>query len=234
MSVMKSVWKLLASVTLLAAAGATQAVGALPANIETSATDAAAAPGSFAYPTFTMFFADTAPPISTAPYLLTTLNFDLSYDGAALTFNPERSSLSYNGVTVGGISGGGINGALGQLAVDSATVCASGGCSSSALGMFTIAWYSISGSATLNTPLVLTAAFEVLPGATSAAVSLVGTGGFNLNQGTASNGASLILDTIVPVTATVSAVPEPEGWLMMLAGIALIATLGRRRLAART
>jgi len=211
MSLMKSVRMLVASVTLLAAHGAAQA-----AIIESTSTDASAAPGSFAYPTFTLFFAEF--PAFTAPYDLVALDFDINYDAAQLTFNPHLSSITYNGNPIVGI-----NAALGQLASDSGSVCAGNVCSIAAPGRFTVAWSTLS-NAGLNTPVVLTAAFQVLPGATGDIIQLVGTSGRD---------GQLLLDSF-DQGAVVTAVPEPEGWLMMLAGVGLIATLGRRRLAARS
>jgi len=211
MSLMKSVRMLVASVTLLAATGAAQAVF-----IESSSTDATAAPGSFAYPTFTLFFADA--PAFTEPYDLVALDFAINYDAAQLMFNSNLSSITYNGNTIVGI-----NTALGQLASDSGSVCAGNACSSESAGQFIVAW-TTSGVAGLNTPWVVTAAFQVLPGATSDIIGLVGA---SARQG------QLDLDTLSQ-SAMVTAVPEPEGWLMMLAGVGLIATLGRRRLAARS
>ncbi len=211
MSLMKSVRMLVASLTLLAAAGSAHAFV-----IESSSTDASAPPGSFAYPTFTLFFAQA--PAFTAPYDLIALNFDLNYDAAQLTFNPNLSSITYNGNTIVGI-----NAVLGQLASDSGTECGGNPCSSEAAGQFSVAWNTLS-FARLNTPVVMTAAFQVLPGATSDIIELVGT---------SARDGQLDLDTFSQ-GATVTAVPEPEGWLMMLAGVGLIATLGRRRLAGRS
>ena len=210
MSLMKSVRMLVASVTLLAATGAAQA-----AVIESSSTDATAVPGSFAYPTFTLFFADTP---FTAPYNLIALDFAINYDAAQLAFNSNLSSITYNGNTIVGI-----NTALGQLAGDSGLVCAGNACSSDSAGQFSVAWNTL-GVAQLNTPVVLTAAFQVLPGATSDIIELLGT---------SARDGQLGLDSFSQ-GATVSAVPEPEGWLMMLAGVGLIATLSRRRLVARS
>ncbi len=61
------------------------------------------------------------------------------------------------------------------------------------------------------------------------AVDLAGTSGPN-----AISFASYTLDTFSSsALVTVSAVPEPEAWLMLLAGLGMFATLGRRRHAAR-
>ena len=83
-----------------------------------------------------------------------------------------------------------------------------------------------SSSVVLSGPVLLKATFLTSTIGQSA-VELAGTSGPNTPP----------FDTLDTFSSsalvTVSAVPEPEAWLMLLAGLGMIATLGRRRHAAR-
>ncbi len=83
---------------------------------------------------------------------------------------------------------------------------------------------SRSGSADSQAPLVASSLSESLPSTTGDASGVGGGGaGGGLNTG----GGGLI-----PTTPEVPAVPEPETWAMLLAGLGLVALAGRRKLVA--
>jgi hypothetical protein len=216
----KQIRGLVISLVMYGAAGLASA-----ASIDSSGAGASALRGAPASPTFTVNFGTAS-----SPYDLVALNFDLTYDSAVLTFNPDASTITYNGASTVGI-----NTVLNQLAPDSGSVCAGNSCSSSVPGIFTVGWFTL-GSVALNAPVTLTAAFIVSPGAaigSSSTVSLTGTSGANVPVSTDFPFGVRDDNYLASAAITVTAVPEPEGWLMLLAGLGLIATLGRRRLSAR-
>jgi hypothetical protein len=220
MLLVKQICGLVISLAMYGVAGVVSA-----ATIDASGTGASALRGAPASPTFTVNFGTPS-----SPYDLVALNFDLAYDSAVLTFNPDASTITYNGA-----SRVGINTVLKQLAPDSGTVCAGNSCSSSVPGTFTVGWFTL-GSVALNAPVTLTAAFIVSPGAavgSSSTVTLTGTSGANVPVSTDFPFGVRDDNYLASAAITVTAVPEPEGWLMLLAGLGLIATLGRRRLSAR-
>lgn len=170
-------------------------------------------------PTFNIGFA--------SGYDLIGLDFTLSYSNA-LSFSKLEFTLPSNVggpvsflVTSGDLSGipPSFNGNVGDFGYGVSVTAPDA--ASSAL---TFSGFPLS-SVTLSGPVLLKATFLT---------STIGQSAILLAGSSSSNFAPLDPDTFSSsALVTVSAVPEPEAWLMLLGGLGMIAALGRRRQAAR-
>ncbi|MBL8386422.1 MAG: hypothetical protein JNM90_25280 [Burkholderiales bacterium] len=163
-------------------------------------------------------------------YELLTLDFSLTYDVPALTFNVGASKLAYNGSEYGLIAG------LDQLVADSAgdfSYSTSTTPGDPGKSVYSVVGGYVTGSLVLAGPVLLKAAFDILPGAPVGAAYSVELAG--LSSAVDPNPPLFVRSDSFGAGAsvTVAAIPEPGGWMMLLAGLGLVATLGRRRLAAR-
>lgn len=190
----------------LCGAGAHAAMGAPPT---VSATDASAAPGAIATPTLTFDFGAVNYPFST-------LSFEMGYVTSQLTFLPDQSTVTV-GATSGSYnsflaaldlaSGGGLivnDGAPGFYGVTAATLPETS--------------FAVTGQVTISAAFRLAAPF-------SSPQQIQYSG---LISGP-SDGLGGNIETPFGGTITISAVPEPEIWLMWLAGVGLLATRAARR-----
>jgi hypothetical protein len=182
--------------------------------------NASAIVGSTVQPTFNIGFA--------SGYDLIGLDFTLTYSNA-LSFSKLELTLPSTAGAVGVVVNSGdltgippvFSGSAGDFSYSgSLTVPISG---SSEL---TFSGFPSSSSVVLSGPVLLKATFLTSTIGQSA-VALAGTSAPNTPP----------FDTLDTFSSsalvTVSAVPEPEAWLMLLAGLGMLATLGRRRSVAR-
>lgn len=137
-------------------------------------------------------------------------SFDLSfsYKASALTFKPLLSTVSFNG-TPGPLSSLPGSYALGPVSVvgDVATV---------SFGSLDIT------SPTVLSPLLLTAVFEINPAAPAGPYAISFAGTASTDPVYEERGFSGL--------ATVTAVPEPEVWMLLLGGLGLLAWKKRSRI----
>ncbi len=191
----------------LCGAGAHAAMGAAPT---VSATDASAAPGAITTPTLTFDFGAVNYPFST-------LSFEMGYLTSQLTFLPGQST-----VTVGATSGS-YNSFLAALQLASAG------------GSFFVndgdpGFYGVTAAMLPDTsmavtgPVTISAAFRLAtPFSSPQQIQYSG-----LISGPP-DGSGGNIETPFGGTITISAVPEPEIWLMWLAGVGLLATRAARQ-----
>ena len=171
--------------------------------------------GDPAKPAFSVQFTD---------YDLVSVGFSLTYDPSVLQFNPSQSSVTYNGVTrmlpeffldlgaLASLSGGGFwfdgeDVGPGELIFN--------------------AGFIDPGSRVLNGTLTVHTAFNLLPifdGSPAQLPKIESLLFVNRDGG---------YDELVQVdnlpTLSISAVPEPETWLMLLAGMGLLGAVAKRR-----
>jgi hypothetical protein len=182
------------------------------------ATNGSAVPGGTAFTSFTIGFAGT--------YEFISLDMTMSYDPARLTFNPLLSSVTVSGSVVP------LPAFLTQLAQMQSTPESDftfyGG-QSSAGNLFFGAGYTVDGSLSLTGNIVVTTAFDLASSFTVGTQSLVRIEQLEFTD------VNLVFSPLasaeLPVTMTVTAVPEPESWLMLLAGMGLLGAVARRRVA---
>lgn len=160
-------------------------------------------PGSVVHPTITL-------PID--GFNFDSLQFDLSYDLSALSFLPAQTTVLYNGVS---------RNLTALPNYGAVTLAVSGNQLTQRFASLDFQGEAISG------PMVLTTAFQILAAAPGAAHSV-------LVEGTVSSGPTLDLEEPAFAGAMlVSAVPEPEIWLLWISGLALVAARGKRTAARR-
>lgn len=183
-------------------------------------TNGTAAPGGLAFTSFTLAF--------TGPYEFIGLAMTMSYDPAQLTFNPLQSSVSVFGSAMT------LPAFLAQL---DALKHAPGsdfdyyGGQSAPGELFFGAGFTLLGSAPLEGDIVVTTAFNVAPSVLFGSQTLVKIE--QLDVADVGAGIVSLASSALPVTMTVTAVPEPESWLMMLAGVGLLGAVAHRRRTAR-
>ena len=97
--------------------------------------------------------------------------------------------------------------------------------------LFFGAGFTLLGSAPLEGDIVVTTAFNVAPSVLFGSQTLVKIE--QLDVADVGAGIVSLASSALPVTMTVTAVPEPESWLMMLAGVGLLGAVAHRRRTAR-
>jgi PEP-CTERM motif len=180
-------------------------------------TDGTAAPGGTAFTSFSIAFAGT--------YDFISVDMAMSYDPARLTFNPFLSSVSMSGTTVA------LPVFLTQLAQMEEAASPSDftfyAGQKTPGNLFFGAGYTVEGSLPLTGSIVVTTAFDLSPSFEVGTQSLVHIGrleftDFNL-------AFTSLASEQMPVSMAVTAVPEPESWLMLLAGMGLLGAMAKRR-----
>lgn len=181
-------------------------------------TNGTAVPGGTAFTSFTIAFTGT--------YDFISLDMAMSYDPEHLTFNPLLSSVSMSGTPVS------LPVFLTQLAQMQA---APGSDFTFYAGqnkpgdLFFGAGYAVEGSRPLTGNIVVTTAFDLAPSFAAGAQSQVHIERMEFTDYQLAFSSLASVET--PVTMTVTAVPEPETWLMMLAGLGLMGAFAKRRAA---
>lgn len=213
----------IASVALAASAlsfgGASAHAAMAPDVFVQGATDGVAAPGGTALTSFTIEFAGN--------YEFIGLGMTMSYDPALLTFNLGQSTVSLFGTTHT------LPAFLNQLAMLQATPGSGfevyAGEPSPGNLFLDAGFTSPTGSTTLSGQIVVTTAFDLSPAFAVGSQTTVTIG--HLEFADVNLGFSTLASTELPVEMTVSAVPEPESWLMLLAGMGLLGAVAKRRAA---
>jgi len=182
-------------------------------------TDGVAAPGGTAFTSFTIAFAGN--------YEFIGLGMTMTYDPALLSLNLGQSSVSVLGQPYS------MPAFLAQLAMMQAAPATGfevyAGETSPGDLFFEAGYTSPAGSTTLSGEIVVTTAFDLAP---SFAVGNQSTVKIRYLEFADVNLVfSRLASTELPVEMTVSAVPEPESWLMLLAGMGLLGAVARRRVA---
>lgn len=171
-----------------------------PPPIDVSVSPVSGLPGSIVHPTLTL---------DITGFNLDVLDLDLAFDSAALSFLPSASTVTYNGHTV----------AFTDLPGFSPGVPGIGGD-----GLWHERYVSFSLFAVpVSGPLVLTGAFKIADAAMPGAYQIVASGYVTTDPVYEQRDFS----GIAPLH--VSAVPEPETWLLWLGGIGLLAARRTRR-----
>ena len=212
---MKSLVSALTSGAMLLASTQVLAAFAEPVTLLAPLVTGTGVPGGVdpAKPAFSFQFTD---------YDFVAVGVSLTYDPSVLQFNPSQSTVTYNGVTrtlpdllldLGELSGGG-------FFVDAADDAAG--------EVYFNAGFTESGSLLLNGTLTVQTAFNLLAPTFEVGTNRqVGIAGL-LFVNTDGVYAELI-PAISPPTLTISAVPEPEAWMMLLAGMGLLGAVAKRR-----
>lgn len=200
----------------------TVAQAALPTAGVSGSTDALVAPGSTAVTSFTVEFP--------TPYHLATLQLRVDFDAALLTFNQGASSVSVNDTSytlpyllaeLGGWAAvqPGAHVSFGQV-----PPVTSGGLTEFYLN----ADFGGTGVYLLPATVVVRTAFDLVSPAFSAGMS-------RAVRVTTLRLADMTLTPIelattdAPILMTITAVPEPQTWYMLLAGLGLLGAVARRR-----
>lgn len=219
--------KILRHVSWLAALGAfVLTSGAAQAAVSVSAGNASAVPGGQAATTLTFAF--------DAPYDFTTLTLFVDYDDNLLTLNTGLSTVAFNAVDpLYSIPQTGYQTVLAALALNPAFSAVP----NDAAGSYSLsALYNPGSSYPLPIgSLVIKGVFDLKP-AFLAGMST----GIDIRGSMTSTAADVDPfpeDTFgdfgnpgdVPVIATISAVPEPETWLLLLGGLGLVGARAVRR-----
>jgi hypothetical protein len=214
-------WKL-ASAALVAGAlsfaGGVAHAAAAPDVVVAGATNGSAAPGGTAFTSFTLAFGGT--------YEFIGIAMTMDYDPARLTFDPLLSSVSILGSVVS------LPVFLAQLAATESLPMSDfdvyGG-EDPPGHLYFGAGYTVSGSTSLTGDIVVTTAFKLAPSFAVGSHSVVDIK--QLDIADLNTGIVSLASAEIPVSMTVSAVPEPESWLMLLAGLGLLGGVARRRVA---
>lgn len=168
-----------------------------PPPVDLTITNASGLPGSLVSPTISF---------DIGGFLYEAFDLSFSYKASALTFKPLLSTVSFNSAT-GPLTGlPAYFSPVASVVGDVATVSVS---SFSLLGI------------PMNSPLLLTAVFEIKPAAPAGPYGVSATGFVSTDP----MGEERTFSGI----ATVTAVPEPEIWLLMLGGLGLVAWKKRSR-----
>ncbi len=214
MGILKNVAGLVALVAVLVTSPLAHAVSSVPAVapvVDVSATDASGPVPGQASPKLTFSFVE--------PYGFTSLFLQIDYVEAKLSFNNLLSSAVFQPT------------ALPSFTLDD-LVTASGGnfsydSDTSVSGSYTLLASFATQSYVLpaGSSLVLTGVFDLvgLPVGQSTDVAMSGI----LTSTVADSDPSAVNN--FAVSATVTAVPEPETWLMLLGGLCVLASRMRRR-----
>jgi hypothetical protein len=190
--------KLIATIAGLCMGFSGMAIANVAPPVNLTITNAASTPGSLVSPTISF---------DIGGFLYEAFDLTFSYQASALTFKPQLSSVSYNGVP------GPFTGlpaylpGVASVTGDVATVSFS---SFAAVGF------------TVNTPLLLTAVFQINNAALAAPYDISISGSVSTDPDFEERSFSGL--------ATVTAVPEPEVWMLMLGGLGLVAWKRRPRL----
>lgn len=217
MNLWKSASMALAAGVLGLAAGAAQAAMA-PDVLVLGATNGSAAPGGTAFTSFTIGFSGT--------YEFTGVATTIEFNPALLSFNPLLSKVSVLGVER----------SLPDFAAllydmqeaDGSTFVAYGGEAPPGTLYFG-AGFVFTGSMSLTGDIVVTTAFDLSPSFAIGSQTAVEVTQFDIAD--LNNGIVPLASAENPVLMTVTAVPEPESWLMLLAGMGLLGAVARRRVA---
>ena len=211
-----------ASAALLAGAlslagGVAHAATAPDVGVE-GATNGSAAPGGTAFTSFTIGFAGT--------YQFNEAAATITYDPALLTFNPFQSRVSVLGVDR---SLPAFLTLLSQMQnLPGSDFVAYGG-ESPAGTLFFGTGFTLQGSMPLNGNIIVTTAFDLASTMAVGSVSEVAV--TQLAMSDLNTGMVSLASPQMPVLMTVTAVPEPETWLMLLAGMGLLGAVAKRRAA---
>lgn len=214
MGILKNVAGLLALAAVLVTGPLAHAVTAAPAVapvVHVSATDASGPVPGQASPTLTFSFVE--------PYDFTSLFLKIDYDPLKLSFNDALSSAVFH------------PSALPAFTLDDLVAASDGDFSYSSdetvAGSYTLTAFFANQSHVLpaGSSLVLTGVFDLvgLPIGQSTPVAMSGI----LTSTVADSDPGAVND--FAVGASVTAVPEPETWLMLLGGLAVLASRMRRR-----
>lgn len=220
MHVPAAVRGLFAALSLLAAVPAAQAALA-PDVMVASASGGSALPGGTATTSFTIAFGGT--------YSFATVATTILYDPAMLGFNPMQSSVAVGGTTYSLPSFLGLLATLpGQPGFEDFTFY---GGEDTPGELYFGAGFISGGSVALSGEVVVSTAFDLKPAMVAGSQSNVVI--HHLMMADANTGiTTLAAPGQIPdatITMTVSAVPEPASWLMMLAGAGLLGAVAQRR-----
>ena len=193
-----------------------------PAVGVTGSTDALVAPASTAVTSFTVGFS--------TPYQLTSLQFRLDFDAALLTFNQGASSVSVNDTSytlpyflaeLGGWAAAqpGAHVSAGQVPPASGTGLTE---------LYLDANFGTTGLALLPSTVIVRTAFDLVSPTFAAGMSQA-VRVTTLWLADVSLNPIALATADAPVIMTISAIPEPQPWYMLLAGLGLLGAVARRR-----
>jgi hypothetical protein len=209
-----------ASASLLA--GALSLAGgvahAAPDVVVEGATNGSAAPGGTALTSFTIRF--------TGIYQFTGAAATITFDPALLTFNPFQSKVSVLGVERSLPAFLTLLSQMENLPGSDFDVY---GGENPAGTLFFGAGFTRQGSMPLNGNIIVTTAFDLASTMAVGSVSEVAL--TQLVMADLDTGIVSLAAPGSPLLMTVTAVPEPESWLMLLAGMGLLGAVTKRRAA---
>ena len=183
----------------------------LPPDVSAGSVSVVPGPGAKAMPTVTFAFS--------SDYEFTTLLLNVDYSATLMTFNAAQSTLSVGGNEMPFLE------VLATLSLNS------GGdftyTPNDAPGSYSLSAAFGSGHYTIPVgSMVLKGVFDLDPSFVAGTATDVFVSGTMTS--TAADADPFPIDNF-SVVATVTAVPEPETWLMLLGGLGLVAAAGRRR-----
>jgi PEP-CTERM motif len=201
------------------ALGSGTAMAGLQADVSVVGTNGAAAPGATAFTSLTISFAQI--------YNFIGVDLEGFYDTSKLTFNSGQSSVNLMGTSLTlaefmtGLAGLQVS-TGGDFQVIGAGVTGAG-------DMFLRAGFGAGSYALTPGDIVVTMAFDIKPSVAVNSVANITFTQFALTDVTPEMTPLATDDNRIILTVT--AVPEPESWLMMLAGVGLLGAVARRRAA---